>query len=219
MSPTLEIAPVCPPTTNPVLFKFKLLDNSLPSSASPIHFPKEFAIFGHFGLYQQYYFTRSGLKYFSTILDQFGTETNCHHVCRPANQHSKEEWTGKRQKVFEGKVLRSRKKHQNLFQLHPPRSLLQLLHIAINHIGKGRVGWWWSTSLSLSPSPKASLPPTTYARQHKTNQNPFSIQIGRHTPSSSPPAPVIKAIVGPPAVCREKYSKVVQKSLDIKRKF
>merc|ERR1712130_746604 len=81
---------------------------------------------------------------------------------RPTNQHSKEEWTGKRQKVFEGKVLRSRKKlqkvlrsrkkHQNLFQLHPPRSLLQLLHIAINHIGKGRGGWRWSTSLPLPKS-------------------------------------------------------------------
>ena len=217
MSPTLEIAPVCPPTSSQPT-RYSSNSNSLTTLPSPIHFPKEFAIFGHFGLYQ-YYFTRSRLKYLSTILDQFGTETNCHHVCRPTNQHSKEEWTGKRQKVFEGKVLRSRKKHQNLFQLHPRRSLLQLLHIAINHIGKGRVGWWWSTSLPLSPSPKASPPPTTYARQHKTNQNPFSIQIGRHTPSSSPPAPVIKAIVGPPAVCREKYSKVVQKSLDIKRKF
>jgi len=60
---------------------------------------------------------------------------------------------------------------------------------------------------------------TTYARQHKTNQNPLSIQIGRK-PSSPPPAPVIKAIcLPPPAVCREKYSKVVQKSLDIKMKF
>jgi len=105
-----------------------------------------------------------------------------------------------------------------LFRLHHRRrrSLLQLhLHIVINRDqGKG----WDGGGVPPSPPPPSQKTSPRHFKIRTSTQNPLSIQIGRtNILFSSSSCDLSNRPINHPPVCREQYSKVVQKKLRCKK--
>ena len=112
----------------------------------------------------------AGLLTFGQTLS--GAQTHSDHVCRPTSSALKKNGLGRGQKCLKASFSG---KHQ---KFSSNSTIVPSFPSTSRSITLARVGRWWRTPPSLQK--KLHNTTSSYARQHKTNQTPLSIHIGRH---------------------------------------